>query len=250
MKYIIKIGGSLYYRPELKRVLAHAAGLVKAPHNAVIVPGGGPFADQVRRAQQRWLFADETAHQMALLAMRQYGLMLAALSGLPVAERVQMGTIGDDGEAAVASPGLLAAEQGQGIPAAKRVSGLPAAGRVQNIPPGGCGIWLPSEDASVWLPQNRPAPDFDWRLTSDSIAACLADRLGADRLVLIKPVPVAEVDAFSDLVDERFCELAAASNLQVASVSVPEWLELAYITDIEGKIVTYQPDTTACNTQI
>lgn len=259
MKYIIKIGGSLYYRPELKRVLAHAAGLVKAPHSAVIVPGGGPFADQVRRAQQRWLFADKTAHDMALLAMRQYGLMLAALSGLPAAERVQMGIAGEDGEAAVALPDLPAAEQGRDMPAAERVRNMPAveqgrdiapAERVRSIPPGGCSIWLPSEDASVWLPQNRPAPDFDWRLTSDSIAACLAARLGADRLVLIKPVPVAEVDAFSDLVDERFCELAAASNLRVASVSVPEWLELAYITDIEGKIVTYQPDTTACNTQI
>lgn len=228
MKYIIKIGGSLYHRPELKRVLAHAAGLVKAPHSAVIVPGGGPFADQVRRAQQRWPFADKTAHDMALLAMRQYGLMLAALSDLPAAERVQMGAVGDDDEAAVALPDLSAAERGRDMPAAERV---------QAVPPGGCGIWLPSQDASVWLPQNRPAPAFNWRLTSDSIAACLAGRLGADRLVLIKPVSVAEVDTFSDLVDERFCELAAANNLRVASVSVPEWLEFSYITDIEGKMV-------------
>jgi len=250
VKYIIKVGGSLYYRPELRRVLAHAAGLVEAPHSAVVVPGGGPFADQVRRAQQRWMFADDTAHDMALLAMRQCGLMLAALSDMPAAEQVQMGAAGEDGEAAVALPGLPAAEQGRGIPAAEQGRDMPAAERVQVIPPGGCGIWLPSEDASVWLPQNRPAPDFDWRLTSDSIAACLADRLCADWLVLIKPVPVAKVDAFSDLVDERFCELATAGNLRVASVSVAEWLEFRYITDIEGKIVTYQSNTTACNTQI
>jgi len=241
VKYIIKVGGSLYYRPELKRVLAHAAGLMKAPHSAVIVPGGGPFADQVRRAQQRWPIADGTAHDMALLAMRQYGLMLAALSDLPAAEQVQMGVAGEDGEAAVALTGL---------PAAERAREMPAAKQVQNIPAGGCGIWLPSEDTAVWLPQNRPAPAFDWRLTSDSIAACLADRLGADWLVLIKPVPVAKVDAFSDLVDGRFCKLAAAGNLRVASVSVPEWLDLLYITDVEGKIVTYQSNTTACNTQI
>jgi len=241
VKYIIKIGGSLYYRPELRRVLAHAAALVKAPHSAVVVPGGGPFADQVRRAQQRWPLADGIAHNMALLAMRQYGLMLAALSDMPAAERVQMGVVGEDGEAAVALPGLPVAEQGRDTPAAEQV---------QVIPPGGCGIWLPSEDASVWLPQNRPAPAFDWRLTSDSIAACLAERLGADWLVLIKPAPVAKVDAFSDLVDERFCELAAAANLRVASVSVPEWLELPYITDVEGKAVAYRPNTTACNTQI
>ncbi len=194
MKYIIKIGGSLYARPELDRVMRHAAGLIKAPHSAVIVPGGGPFADQVRRAQKRWLFPDETAHRMALLAMRQYGRMLAALSDLPAAEQLQ------------------------------------------KPEPGGCTVWLPSEDPAIWLPQNCPAPDFDWRLTSDSIAACLAERLGADWLVLVKPVSVAEAESFSDLVDERFCGLVEDSGVRVACVSVLEWLGVRYITDIEGKI--------------
>lgn len=46
---------------------------------AVLVPGGGPFADGVRAAQRRWRFDDSTAHRLALLAMEQYGLMLAGM---------------------------------------------------------------------------------------------------------------------------------------------------------------------------
>lgn len=52
-------------------------------HNAkervVIVPGGGMFADQVRIAQQQWLFNDEIAHEMAILAMQQMALLLYSL---------------------------------------------------------------------------------------------------------------------------------------------------------------------------
>jgi aspartokinase-like uncharacterized kinase len=45
----------------------------------VIVPGGGAFADAVRDAQAAFHFPDAVAHQMALLAMHQTGLILAAL---------------------------------------------------------------------------------------------------------------------------------------------------------------------------
>ena len=49
----------------------------------MLVPGGGPFADQVRHQQAHWKFDDATAHDMALHAMDQFGLMLCALqSGL------------------------------------------------------------------------------------------------------------------------------------------------------------------------
>ncbi len=51
----------------------HGAGRV------VIVPGGGIFADQVRKAQTRWQFDDVTAHKMALRAMEQFGLLLQGM---------------------------------------------------------------------------------------------------------------------------------------------------------------------------
>ena len=47
--------------------------------HVVIVPGGGRFADEVRRSQQHWNYCDGIAHQMALLAMHQYGLMMAGI---------------------------------------------------------------------------------------------------------------------------------------------------------------------------
>jgi aspartokinase-like uncharacterized kinase len=58
----------------------------------VIVPGGGAFADAVRRAQADFGFSDAAAHRMALLAMHQTGLMLAALNRrlAPVETMIEM----------------------------------------------------------------------------------------------------------------------------------------------------------------
>lgn len=74
--WVVKLGGSLARSAELPRWLeALIAGA------AVIVPGGGPFADVVRDAQRRWHFDDMTAHHMAMSGMAQYGRMLRGLDG-------------------------------------------------------------------------------------------------------------------------------------------------------------------------
>jgi len=73
--WVVKLGGSLFDSDHLRdwlKVLANAGSVV-------IVPGGGPFADQVRQAQLRWGFDDSSAHVMALLAMEQFGNMLCSL---------------------------------------------------------------------------------------------------------------------------------------------------------------------------
>lgn len=72
--WVVKLGGSLACSNNLCHWLRSLVGLP-----VVLVPGGGPFADQVRNAQQRWKFADDAAHHMALLAMEQYGRMVCAL---------------------------------------------------------------------------------------------------------------------------------------------------------------------------
>lgn len=73
--WILKLGGSLAGAPVRDRWLAlldrHGGGRL------VVVPGGGPFADTVRRAQRTVGYDDATAHEMALLAMEQYALALA-----------------------------------------------------------------------------------------------------------------------------------------------------------------------------
>ncbi len=73
---VVKLGGSLLGEARLGSVLA-LIGAATRP--LVIVPGGGPFADAVRNAQAALGFDNATAHRMALLAMHQTGLALAAL---------------------------------------------------------------------------------------------------------------------------------------------------------------------------
>ena len=75
--WIVKLGGSLATADNLPVWLdmlrSHGGGEV------VIVPGGGPFAELVLKSQEFWCFDNSSAHFMALLAMAQYGLMLAAV---------------------------------------------------------------------------------------------------------------------------------------------------------------------------
>lgn len=73
---MVKLGGSLAESMRLSSIL-ELVGRARAP--IVVVPGGGAFADAVRRAQADFEFADADAHRMAVLAMHQTGLMLAAL---------------------------------------------------------------------------------------------------------------------------------------------------------------------------
>jgi 5-(aminomethyl)-3-furanmethanol phosphate kinase len=75
---VIKLGGSLAFSPHLRswvKAIADSAG------RAIIVPGGGPFADAVRAAQGPIGFDDRVAHHMALLAMEQYGCAIGGLDG-------------------------------------------------------------------------------------------------------------------------------------------------------------------------
>ncbi len=91
--WVIKIGGSLLGAPELMKwlelVVKHSDGQV------IIVPGGAIFADAVREAQRLTQVDDKLAHHLALLAMDQYGLLMAGMhkhlvtasSELEIAER-------------------------------------------------------------------------------------------------------------------------------------------------------------------
>lgn len=75
--WVFKIGGSLARARELFPWLNGLATI--AAGQAVIVPGGGPFADAVKQLQGIRRFSDTVAHEMALLGMEQYGLMMCDL---------------------------------------------------------------------------------------------------------------------------------------------------------------------------
>lgn len=154
--WIIKLGGSLAEAGALDRWLSVVA---ESPAKLVIVPGGGPFADAVRAAQAPLGYSDRAAHHMALLAMEQFGVVIA--------ERLPEARLARD-PAAV----------GQALRRGERP------------------IWLGTEMA-LGDPMITPG----WAVTSDSVAAWLAGRLGARALALVKSVTAAGRDLATLIAD-------------------------------------------------
>lgn len=74
---IVKLGGSLAHTPQCG---AWLEALAAWGGPVILVPGGGPFADCVRAAQGAMGFNDSAAHRMALIAMGQFGIAIAAYS--------------------------------------------------------------------------------------------------------------------------------------------------------------------------
>jgi 5-(aminomethyl)-3-furanmethanol phosphate kinase len=140
---VVKLGGSLLAGGSLPSLLA-TLGRLAATHRLVVVPGGGPFADGVRRACSLHDPGASAAHWMAILAMDQHAHLLAGL--LPTARL----TTGPEEIAKVLAEGLL-----------------------------------PVLAPFRWLRAVDPLP-HGWHVTSDSIAAWVAARLSARRLVLLK----------------------------------------------------------------
>ncbi len=172
---IIKIGGSLAAAPKtLAAILEEIAQAAERGRAIVVVPGGGPFADSVRTAQQHFGTEDALAHDMALLAMAQYGLLLSGLAPLQAAY------------------GLA--------PLRHWRSGAIADAKAR--------IWLPepARDA-LGVPRS-------WRITSDYLALWLAAELHVRNVVLVKacaaPPESAEAETLARLgvIDPAYPELA------------------------------------------
>ena len=76
--WVVKIGGSLLGTPELARWLDIFVKF--SDGHIIIVPGGGLFADAVREAQQLTNTNDAIAHKLAVIAMDQFGLLMAGIN--------------------------------------------------------------------------------------------------------------------------------------------------------------------------
>ena len=140
---IVKIGGSCAGSLDLRR---WAATIAACRGRAVVVPGGGPFAESVRVAQPRMGFDDAAAHHMALLGMEQFGHALASFD--------------------------------RRLAATDSMAGLRRALADRQVP-----VWLP-----VRMAMRATDIPASWQVTSDSLAAWLAGKLRAARLILLKPV--------------------------------------------------------------
>ena len=74
---MIKVGGSLAENPSALRKLGTELRCLAKQYSIVIIPGGGKFADVVRMLDANFSLPPIVSHQMAILAMDQYGLLLS-----------------------------------------------------------------------------------------------------------------------------------------------------------------------------
>ena len=78
---VIKIGGSLIrYKEKIVKDLLDFSEKNREP--IIMVPGGGPFVDFIRKFK----IMDDNAHWMAVLGMNQYGYLLAESTSIPLIE--------------------------------------------------------------------------------------------------------------------------------------------------------------------
>jgi len=86
---VIKLGGSLLAYPAHLETVLTAIRDAAADVRLLIVPGGGPFADTVRRVDRDLGLSDHAGHWMAVLAMDQYAhLITSRLTGSALVEDV------------------------------------------------------------------------------------------------------------------------------------------------------------------
>jgi aspartokinase-like uncharacterized kinase len=176
--WVVKLGGSL---DAAGRLRDWALALAESPAALIVVPGGGPFADAVRAAQDRWGLDDETAHRMAILAMEQNAHLLCGLSPrlVPVRHLLSQGP-------------------------------RPSYSNTR--------VWFPAAD----LLEDRSVA-HSWDVTSDSLAAILAGRIGADALALVKAAPFAGLGG--DLTAlQRAGALDATFHTHARRCACPVWV--------------------------
>jgi 5-(aminomethyl)-3-furanmethanol phosphate kinase len=178
---VVKLGGSL----SRSNALIKSLNSIKqnyADQSVVIVPGGGAFADQVRLAQQRWQFDDNTAHRMAILAMQQMALLIKGLM--------------DD---------------------------FSIANSVIDIPK-----QLQRQKIVVWSPDivelDNAAIRASWDITSDSLAAWLAEAISASKLILVKSAIIDENMSLCQLakqavVDKGFCDFVRRATFKIQVIN-------------------------------
>jgi aspartokinase-like uncharacterized kinase len=145
MEAVLKVGGSLADDPTSLANLCQELSALSKAHRILIVPGGGEFADTVRKFDKRYSLSDVVAHKMAVLAMDQYGFLLSDI--IPES---------------YVSPSLE---------------------EIGNSAKGTLPIFLPSK-----LMFREDPLEHSWDVTSDTIAAYIAQFLNVEKLILITDV--------------------------------------------------------------
>lgn len=190
-RLVVKVGGSLFDLRGLGgRLQQWLAG--QRGRDVLLLPGGGPVVNVLRGLDRRHRLGDEAAHWLALHALTLNAHLLAALLA-PRAEVV---------------------ERLDACQALWRQGGVPVMD--------GYAFARADEGRPGCLPHS-------WAVTSDSLAARLAEVSGAERLVLLKSVTLPEGTEWSEAgrrgyVDPFFAEVVGrVPALQVQAVNFREW---------------------------
>jgi aspartokinase-like uncharacterized kinase len=192
---VVKIGGSLFDLDELPQRLSRVlAGLGRAP--LALVAGGGAVADVIREWDRRFSLGPSRSHWMAIQSLNLSGEVLRA--SLP--ESVFAGSWDE-----------VTSAWHRGEPAVLAIDAL-----LRNA-----------------LRSGETVPPESWDVTSDSLAAWAAKRLGA-RLLLVKsvdrPSGTAAEAASAGLVDAWFPRAVDDGlsvdwiNLRQAEPTIQHWL--------------------------
>ncbi len=179
---VVKVGGSLLSLAGLRHALDHWLATQPLGLN-VLVAGGGELADVVRRADARFRIGDERAHWLCIDVMSVTARILAAVLQDAVMES-SIARLREAIERNVAIPPIVF----------------------------DCKTFLESEASN-----NRNALPQDWSVTSDSIAARLAEEIEAHELVLLKSSDPPDDAASQVLVQAGYVD----SYFPIAARSLP-----------------------------
>jgi 5-(aminomethyl)-3-furanmethanol phosphate kinase len=166
---VVKVGGGLAREAgdDALTRLCRTIGEAGERHPLLVVPGGAVFADAVRQQDRRFGLRAETAHRMAILAMDQFGWLLADL--IPGAVRcvdlTSARAVAERGETPVLLPAALLA--GDPLPASWSVTSDSIA------------AWLAGAAEAVRLVLVKPVEGLyrDWPPDGQPIARVSVDEL-------------------------------------------------------------------------
>jgi len=145
MEAVLKVGGSLAKDPTSLQRLCQELSVLAETYRILIVPGGGEFADTVRKIDKVYGLSNTAAHKMAILAMDQYGLFLLDITPNSI---------------------VCNALDEEGNYVKEKMS-----------------IFLPSQHMFRGDPLEP-----SWDVTSDTIAAYIANQVDAKKLILVTDV--------------------------------------------------------------
>lgn len=232
---VVKVGGSLLDFERLPKTL-RAWLAAQPPAFNVLVAGGGKLADEIRAADQRFQLGEETAHWLCIDLLDTTARVLSAL--MPEADLVTswkelQSNISSFGRAKNIQPRPRRGghdRQPVNHPDERRTPQFAHAKNSRKMVDERAEItyatWVFSpvrflrEDeqhqSGVVLPHG-------WCVTSDSIAARIAEVLGADELVLLKSA-APPVGGLRDpgYVDQHFCDAPRAIGC-VRAVNLRIW---------------------------